>query len=43
MPRTATISKKDIIDAAIELIRKNGYEAVNARALACKLRCSTQP
>ena len=43
MPRTATISKKDIIDAAIELIRKNGHEAVNARALACKLRCSTQP
>ena len=43
MPRTATISKEDITRATIDLIRENGHEAVNARALAKRLRCSTQP
>ncbi len=43
MPRTVSISKKAIIDASIELIRENGYEALNARALAKRIGCSTQP
>ena len=43
MSRTATISKKSIIDAAIEILRENGAEAVNARSIAARLGCSTQP
>ena len=43
MSRTATISKKSIIDAAIEILRENGAEAVNARSIAARLSCSTQP
>ena len=43
MSRTASISKTSIIDAAIEIIRENGYEAVNARSVAGRLGCSTQP
>ncbi len=43
MPRTVSISKQAIIDASIELIRESGHEALNARALAKRLGCSTQP
>ena len=41
MPPKARISKKDIIDMAILMI-KNGEE-INARSIAAKLECSTQP
>ena len=43
MPRKTVINKKDIINAAVEIVRKDGYEALNARALAKALGCSTQP
>ena len=43
MPPKLKISKEDIIKTAIELVRKNGEEAINARAIAKELDCSTQP
>lgn len=36
-------SKQQIIDNAVEIVRKEGVPALNARALAKKLNCSTQP
>ena len=43
MPRKTVIYKEDIINAAFELVRAKGHEALNARALAERLGCSTQP
>ena len=43
MPRKTVIYKEDIINAAFELAREKGHEALNARALAERLGCSTQP
>ena len=43
MPATIKISKDAILDAALELVRAGGPEALNARALAKALGCSTQP
>ncbi len=43
MPPKVKISKEDIIKTATELVRKNGEEAINARAIAAALNCSTQP
>ena len=37
------ITKEDIIEAAIELVRQRGELALNARNLATTLNCSTQP
>ena len=37
------IRKEDIITASMEIVRKNGPEALNARAVAKALGCSTQP
>ena len=41
-PKTK-ISKQDIISASIELVRKGGEDALNTRAIASHLGCSTQP
>lgn len=43
MPPKVRITKDDIIKAALELVRKDGEEALNARALATVLGSSTQP
>lgn len=43
MPPKAKITKQMIIDAAFEIIRELGVESVNARTLAKRLECSTQP
>lgn len=43
MPPKVKVSKDAIIDAAVELVRSNGPQALNARNLAAALRCSTQP
>ncbi len=43
MPPKIKITKEDIIKTAVELIRSNGEEAINARAIATALNCSTQP
>lgn len=37
------VSKEDIVNAAVEIVRKNGDQAINARLLAETLNCSTQP
>ena len=43
MPPKVKITKEDIVNAATEIVRKNGEQAVNARTIADKLNCSTQP
>ena len=37
------ITREMILQAAFEIIRKNGYESLNARSVAECLNCSTQP
>ena len=43
MPRKTVILKEDIIRASMEILRTSGPEALNARAVAKALGCSTQP
>lgn len=43
MPPKSKVTKEMIIDAAFELVRESGIESVNARAIAARLGCSTQP
>jgi AcrR family transcriptional regulator len=43
MPAKKKVTKDMILSAALELLREGGIEAVNVKALALKLNCSTQP
>lgn len=43
MPPKTAITRERIICAATELVRMSGAEALNARALAKAIGCSTQP
>ena len=43
MPPKATITKEQIAQAAFEIIRKEGYDALNTRRLASSLGMSTMP
>ena len=43
MPPKTRITRDMIIDAAIEVVRQSGFEAVNARTVSRQLHCSTQP
>ena len=43
MPPKVKVTKNEIIQTAIDLIRQNGENAVNARSIASALNCSTQP
>ena len=43
MPPKAKITEKEIINAAVQLVREQGAGSLNARALANCLGCSTQP
>ena len=43
MPPKVKITKSDIVNTALELVRANGKHAINARAIASALNCSTQP
>ena len=43
MPPKAKITKEEIVDTALELVRACGEDAINARAVAVRLNCSTQP
>lgn len=43
MGRTVRFSREKIIQAACDLVRERGAEALNARSLAGYLGCSTQP
>ncbi len=43
MPPKVKITKSDIIQTSISLIRSLGYDALNTRNIAKELDCSTQP
>ena len=43
MPPRTKITREMIVEAGFELIRREGLQALNARALARELSCSTQP
>lgn len=43
MPPKVKISKEDIISASVEIVRRSGDTALNARIVASELKCSTQP
>ena len=43
MPAARKASKDEIIDAAVDVLCDSGFSAVNARSVAKKLGCSTQP
>jgi AcrR family transcriptional regulator len=43
VPAKATITRQQVIDAALALLRREGAEALSARAVARELGCSTQP
>ena len=43
MPPKVKVTKDEIVQTALELVRKNGETAINARSIAAKLGCSTQP
>lgn len=43
MPPKARVTRDMILDAAFELVRAEGQEALNVRTLARRLGCSTQP
>lgn len=43
MPPKVKITKEMVAEASFEVIRENGHEELNARKIAEKLGCSTQP
>lgn len=43
MPAKVKVTKEMIIDAALEVVREEGAENINARTVSQKLGCSTQP
>ena len=43
MPAVRKVSKEQIINAAVEVLRDDGFSAINARSAAKKPGCSTQP
>ena len=43
MPAAKKVSRDAIIDAAVDVLRDGGFSAINARSVAKKLGCSTQP
>ncbi|MCX4361718.1 MAG: hypothetical protein OSJ23_10775 [Mucispirillum schaedleri] len=43
MPPKPIVNKQDILNAAIQLVRENGMESINARSLAKIINCSTKP
>jgi len=43
MPPKVKVTKEDIINAAVEIVRESGAQAINARNVAAVLNCSTQP
>ncbi len=43
MPPKVKVTREDIINAAVDIVRQHGAAAVNARAVAAHLNCSTQP
>mgnify|MGYP001642293536 FL=1 len=43
MPRSTIIAQEVIIEAAFELVRKEGFEVLSAQNIAKQIGCSTQP
>jgi AcrR family transcriptional regulator len=43
MSRKATITQKDIVNAAFKITKKEGFEQITSRKLAAVAGCSTQP
>lgn len=43
MPPKAKVTRQSVLDAAFDLVRAQGQEALNVRAVARRLGCSTQP
>lgn len=43
MPPKVKVSKEDVITASLNMVRESGADALNARALATYIGCSTQP
>ncbi|MBE6620195.1 MAG: TetR/AcrR family transcriptional regulator [Ruminococcaceae bacterium] len=43
MPPKVKITKEDIIQTALTLVREGGEASLNARSIAAALNCSTQP
>lgn len=43
MPPSVKVTKEDIINAAVDIVRSNGAQSINARTIAAALNCSTQP
>lgn len=43
MPPKVRYKKEEIIRAAVEVVRRGGFNTLNARAIALELGCSTQP
>ncbi len=43
MPPKTRVTKDDILNAAVNIVRNSGAEALNARTIASMLNCSTQP
>ena len=43
MPAKKQVPKEKILTAALELLKAQGYEAVNIKQLSAALGCSTQP
>jgi AcrR family transcriptional regulator len=43
MPPKLKVTKEKILEAALVIVREGGAEALNARAIAAALGCSTQP
>ena len=43
MPSSPKIKKEDMLQAALKIVAKNGYAALNIKAVAKELGCSTAP
>lgn len=43
MPPKVKVTKQDIINAAVSIVRESGAQNINARNIASALGCSTQP
>lgn len=43
MPPKPGVSREDVLNEAVALVRESGFERINARALAERLGCSTRP
>ena len=43
MPPKVKVTKEEIVETALDVVRKGGAQAMNARTIAALLGCSTQP